>query len=1561
MAESSTVEDMNTASGSRNGALSLSLGRSLLSALRNRSPRPHRHNRTLSNNNDNLEIELKKIYDPPNPSVNLIFVHGLCGDLEKTWCTKDKEGSFWPRDWLREEETLQDVRVHTFGYTTAFKERDRTALDIDGLGRLLLTELDQSKALGDIPIVFVAHSMGGLVAKQAFLCAHSGVGTSNLYSRIRGMIFLATPHQGSDWPKFVENVLQINSLSRYIKNLSRGSESLMKINEEFERLAHHLQLWSFHELRSTPVPKGSSFKILVVDPSLARINADHRQICKFNSRSDPNYKLVQHAIVTTVKRILDHDAEENGRKKEDQMLKLESLLCLSVSPEKDLESLLLDKVEGSCDWILQHDKYSQWRKAGKSSPAEFWLTGNPGTGKSTLSAHVAKSLQDQREPVCYYFCRTGRERQGAGDLIRHLAFQMAYRYPIVREALIARKQAWETIEQENARLLWKHLFTDVILTLPLGQRQTWIIDGLDESTSVQKSMTFFSNISKGLPLYPINLYLSSRTTHDLRHSAFSDTRIQIAIDPEDTRDDIKRYITAQSQLFRRLGPADEEILRCTLESKADACFLWLKLAISNMEDLGTTTDKKESVEDIPEGLTLLYRKILNQMETKQSDREIGTTRAILTWTAHALRDLNQEELRTAIINDIGKDIDPTMGTVESLCGQLIRVQRNGVLRPAHFTVTEFLRKDGTTSHLAIGSRNAHERIATVCLEYLLGPQFIPPRARQLPVDERAVRSPIADYAATYWSKHVMMASSESDHLAERIHEFLTTNVLSWIEYIARQKKSLYEVIQTAKNLRNYLDRRVKHVSPISSHYSKIDRWITDLLRVSTKFGKNLLLYPSAIHFIAPPLCPKNSSIYTTFSLPVHNGISLKGTSLMDWDDCINYTEYQPSSRPSAVACAQNSFAIGLNSGYVKLFDSTTFQEIASMHHVEPVSAVLFDSLGSRVASASSNTVRLWTVHGELLWLNNFIGGKLFLTFSVWHGSLTAHKEGGQFFSWRTGDGTSLAVPKEISKLEKSTKTVLSSSMNDDLSIIAIAFATGPPQVWSLKTGTRLGKCKMNGASALQILLNPRADLDSLAVAYNSNILATFSTVSQKFIASVKTEAIVLACTPDGLTLATGDRSGNIKFWEFETLQLMYCIASPGDQVCWLTFSHDGLRLFDLRGNRSMVWEPSILVRKNSLDSSTISDSVHGEDVDMPIYNHKERAVVTAMLVVESIGFVIVGKQGGAVCAYDIETGVLSSTLYSHHYLTRIASISFSLGKNYLATMDGSSEVIVKQLQIPPLNSKMPLSANTPVLQLSSRHSGRHPIRQISFSPDGSHLLVCRLLLETICLSEKLDTSCTSDPDTSEISCFTWVKCNDTTPMIIAAESRGTLRLFHHDARKGLTASGLIVELLNHTGQKNELAIKRILCGPDNKCVVVELQKHGKRDPNAPAVLAYRTQDIMVACERKPATGGMTPIKPVAYLMAEKHISLLNYLQKKLVFLDSSLWIRSYDLGNIPADTDIIDLEDATRHMFVSSEIAAASNLVPGGVTRSQSAIFSQRGEIVVIQHALRSSVGDVGA
>src|SRR5436305_9387087 len=254
----------------------------------------------------------------------------------------------------------------------------------------------------------------------------------------------------------------------------------------------------------------------------------------------------------------------------------------------------------------------------------------------------------------------------------------------------------------------------------------------------------------------------------------------------------------------------------------------------------------------------LYIRILEDME-KRVEMDAGNkelTKAILRWVVCAARPLTMAELQEAIRLDIGQKVFRLERTIESLCGQLVAVDKQRKVMLVHDTARDFLLDQQIHSDFAIDEEAAHARLANKCLQFLIH-EHIKPLAtrRNLNNTVDPGTSAFQEYANLHFSNHVAkstpMSSCGPMNLLER---FLETSVLSWVEYIVR-RRDLNPLTQTAKNFKAYLDRRIDFQAPLGPSMKAISDWATDLVRLVTAFGRHLLQDPSAIHRIIPPLCP----------------------------------------------------------------------------------------------------------------------------------------------------------------------------------------------------------------------------------------------------------------------------------------------------------------------------------------------------------------------------------------------------------------------------------------------------------------------------------------------------------------------------------------------------------------------------------------------------------------------------------------------------------------------------------------------------------------------------------
>ena len=160
----------------------------------------------------------------------------------------------------------------------------------------------EGEGIGRRPLIFVCHSLGGLLAKQiAFQCLSLVSRKSSMGGNIRGICFLATPHSGSSLSKVADAFRLVYRPTAAVKDLEENDAYLRMLNRWYreEAPAHGIETLTLFE---TVRMKG----VLVVDasssdPGIAGVDpiptdCDHITICKPPSRSDLVYRQVHHFV-----------------------------------------------------------------------------------------------------------------------------------------------------------------------------------------------------------------------------------------------------------------------------------------------------------------------------------------------------------------------------------------------------------------------------------------------------------------------------------------------------------------------------------------------------------------------------------------------------------------------------------------------------------------------------------------------------------------------------------------------------------------------------------------------------------------------------------------------------------------------------------------------------------------------------------------------------------------------------------------------------------------------------------------------------------------------------------------------------------------------------------------------------------------------------------------------------------------------------------------------------------------------------------------------------------------
>ena len=164
--------------------------------------------------------------------VHVIFVHGLSGHMEETWrSTTAVSSELWPL-WL--EEDVPNIGLWLVGFPAAMTYWRGYAISIPDRADSILARLLAEPELGRGNIIFVAHSLGGLVVKQILRNAERQAGydqrVSAFLDRVRRVAFLGTPHRGAFLASLSKALSLLTRPSAATSDLILGAPQLRDLN-----------------------------------------------------------------------------------------------------------------------------------------------------------------------------------------------------------------------------------------------------------------------------------------------------------------------------------------------------------------------------------------------------------------------------------------------------------------------------------------------------------------------------------------------------------------------------------------------------------------------------------------------------------------------------------------------------------------------------------------------------------------------------------------------------------------------------------------------------------------------------------------------------------------------------------------------------------------------------------------------------------------------------------------------------------------------------------------------------------------------------------------------------------------------------------------------------------------------------------------------------------------------------------------------------------------------------------------------------------------------------------
>ncbi|KAG0646882.1 Vegetative incompatibility HET-E-1 [Hyphodiscus hymeniophilus] len=488
--------------------------------------------------------------------------------------------------------------------------------------------------------------------------------------------------------------------------------------------------------------------------------------------------------------------------------------CSSARSNLDIDM----QTRGYFGWILECDEYETWYfdQAGGC----LWISGGPGTGKTTALAEISCYLEAQREPGEYIItCFLDPDVKGVNPsvaILGHIITKLLGRKPVddshkileekIEELMCARKSistsAMTTIESAIRHSLGKH------------ENLCIIIDGLDEySQNVQDQtmlLQLVEQLSRPNTDHRIRCIASTRDVNVFEKRSFEGGKHVDLNAHTSHRVSLQRYVVDRLPCSTPGSKSEaSKVLAECIARKAAGTFLWAHLVLEELRNGTHCIEENYYPDEImsiiarwPSKLETLYAEMFGRIEKCHQNAALSMIR----WVTFAAQPLHMQKLLGALYIESG--LRDVQANITVMSGGLLLIEKDGLVRLVHSSLRAYLQTRMNQNWTDI-SNEAHEMMAHACLRgltreaLLQSLELIPrahPRVSSTLYENTSQPHDFVQYAQAHWMFHYRLAEASSTFLAGLLHNSLEVNLGTTGDQLpGKREQAAYDTGQIESN------------------------------------------------------------------------------------------------------------------------------------------------------------------------------------------------------------------------------------------------------------------------------------------------------------------------------------------------------------------------------------------------------------------------------------------------------------------------------------------------------------------------------------------------------------------------------------------------------------------------------------------------------------------------------------------------------------------------------------------------------------------------------------------